>query len=145
MVMRSVVSVRPTVSTLAVNQLTYDTDFSLLAYTRDATLARVLATALRSSVCVSVCLSVTSRSSIETAERIQLTFGKKSSSGISYTVFSGNLGTSNNGFCQFCSNRDQLRNPTLGNRVRATFTCFCCRHNNSTNPRQNRGDTEFGP
>jgi len=56
--MRSVVSVRPTVSTLAVNQLTYDTDFSLLAYPRDATLARVLATALRSSVCVSVCLSV---------------------------------------------------------------------------------------
>jgi len=51
-------------------------------------LARVLAMALCPSVCV--CLSVTSRSSIETAERIELIFGMGASFHPSYTVLTGN-------------------------------------------------------
>jgi len=49
---------------------------------RDDMLVRVLAMAL----CLSVCLSVTSRSSIETGERIELVFGTGASFDISYTV-----------------------------------------------------------
>jgi len=39
------------------------------------------------SVCVCVCLSVTRRSSIETAEGIELAFGIEASFDLSYTVF----------------------------------------------------------
>jgi len=63
-------------------------------------LARVLAMALCLSVClsVSVCvyLSATSRSSIETAERIELVFGTGAFSQHSYTVLKGNSGISKN-------------------------------------------------
>ena len=50
----------------------------IIIYPRDAILALVLAMAL--------CLSVTSRCSIETAERIELGFGKEASFHLSYTV-----------------------------------------------------------
>ena len=53
-------------------------------YQRDAMLARVLAMALRLSVSVTV--SVTSRCSIETVERIWLVFGTGASFRVSYTV-----------------------------------------------------------
>ena len=46
------------------------------------------------SVCVS--LPVTSRSSIETAEQIELVFGTGSSFHLSYTVLKGNWGVSKN-------------------------------------------------
>jgi len=38
------------------------------------------------SVCLSLCLSVTSRSSIQTAERIELVFGMGASFDLSYSV-----------------------------------------------------------
>ena len=50
-------------------------------YPRDAMLARMLAMAL----CLSV--SVTSRCSVETVERIRLVLGKGNSFHLSYTVF----------------------------------------------------------
>jgi len=59
-----------------------------------ATLARVLAIALYSSVCLFVCLSVTSRSSIKTAERIELVFGMEASFHPSYNVLTRNLAIS---------------------------------------------------
>jgi len=49
-------------------------------------LARVLAVAL----CPSVRLSVTSRSSVKTDERIELVFGMGASFHLSYTVLTGN-------------------------------------------------------
>ena len=57
-------------------------------------LARVLAMALCLSDCLSV--SVTSRSSIETAERIELIFGTGASFRLSYTVLKENSGNSKN-------------------------------------------------
>jgi len=73
------------------------TDYFLFIYwyPRDAMLARVLAImALYLSVCLSVCLclflSVTSRCSIETDERIELMFGMRTSFHLSCTVFEGN-------------------------------------------------------
>jgi len=51
-------------------------------YPRDAILARVLTLAL----CLSVCLSVTSRSSVETDERIEPVFGTGASFALSYVV-----------------------------------------------------------
>ena len=57
-------------------------------------LARVLAMALCLSDCLSV--SVTSRSSIETDERIELIFGKGASFHLSYTVLKENSGNSKN-------------------------------------------------
>ena len=59
-------------------------------YPRDAMLARVLAMA----VSVSVCLSVASRCSIETDERIELVLGTGASFRLSYTVLKGNSGIS---------------------------------------------------
>ena len=58
------------------------------SYPRDAMLATVLAMALCLSVCLSVyvvCLSVTSRSSVETTERIKLVFGTGACFYLSYT------------------------------------------------------------
>jgi len=49
-------------------------------------LARVLAMTLCLSVCLSVCLCVTSQSSVETDERIELFFGTGASFDLSYTV-----------------------------------------------------------
>jgi len=57
-------------------------------------LAWVLAVTVTLSVCV--CLSVTSRSSIETAERIELVFGTGVSFHLSYTVLKGISGISKN-------------------------------------------------
>jgi len=48
------------------------------------------------SVCLSVCLSVTSQSSIETTERIELIFGKETSFHLSYTVLKRNSRISKN-------------------------------------------------
>jgi len=56
-------------------------------YPCDAVLASVLAMAL----CLSVCLSVTSRSSINTDERIELAFGMGASVHPSYTVLWGKV------------------------------------------------------
>ena len=55
-------------------------------------LARVIATAL----CPSVCLSVTSRCSIKSGERIYLVSGMGASFDQSYTVFYGNSGNYEN-------------------------------------------------
>ena len=44
------------------------------------------------SVCLSVCLSVTGRSSIETAERIEPVTGTRASVGSSYIVLKGHAG-----------------------------------------------------
>jgi len=57
---------------------------------RDSMLARVLAMTLCLSICLSVWLSVTSRSSIETDQQIELIFGIGASCGMFYSVFSGN-------------------------------------------------------
>jgi len=57
---------------------------------RGAMVAQVLAIAL----CLSVRLSVTSRSSIETDERIKLVFGTEASFRLSYTALKGNSGIS---------------------------------------------------
>jgi len=54
----------------------------LVCYRRDAMLARVLAMALRLTVSV----SVTSRCSVETDERIELVFGMEVSFHLSYTA-----------------------------------------------------------
>jgi len=61
-------------------------------YPLDVMLARLLAMAL----CPSVCLSVTSRSSIETVERIELVFGMRASFHPSCTVLKENSGISKN-------------------------------------------------
>jgi len=68
------------------------TPFQYGLYPRDAMLAQVLAKVL--CPCVSVRLSVTSRSSIETAELIELAFGTGTSSQPYYTALKGNSGTS---------------------------------------------------
>jgi len=57
-------------------------------YQHDAMLARVLAVVL----CLSVSVSVTSRCSIETVERIRLVFGAGASFHLSYIVLQGNWG-----------------------------------------------------
>jgi len=59
-------------------------------YPLDVMLARLLA------AIVSVRLSVTSRSSIETVERIELVFGMRASFHPSFTVLKGNSGISKN-------------------------------------------------
>jgi len=48
-------------------------------------------------LCLSVRLSVTSRCSIETAERIELVFGMRASFNPSYTVLKGNVISKNKG------------------------------------------------
>jgi len=63
-------------------------------YLLDAVLALVLAMALCPSVRRSV--SVKSRSSIETAERIELVFGVGASFHLSYTLLTGNSSVSKN-------------------------------------------------
>jgi len=50
----------------------------------------------RQSVCLSVCLSVTSRSSIEMVERIELVFDKGASFHPPYTVLKESSGISKN-------------------------------------------------
>jgi len=48
------------------------------------------------ALCLSVCLSVTSRSSIKTAERIKLVYGVEAALDSSYTVFEDNSRISKN-------------------------------------------------
>ena len=48
------------------------------------------------SVCLSVSVSVTSRGSVETAERIELVYGMGAPFRLSYTVLKGNSGISKN-------------------------------------------------
>jgi len=55
-------------------------------YPRDSMLARVLVMALCLSVCVGLSVSATSRSSVETAERIGLVFGMGAFFDLSYTA-----------------------------------------------------------
>jgi len=62
---------------------------------------------------VSVCMSVTSRSSIKTDERIELVFGMGASFHPSYTVLKGNLGVSKNLWLLPSGNLSQ--NPDLEN------------------------------
>jgi len=66
----------------------------IIFYPRDAMLARVLAMTLYPSVRLSV--SVKSRSSIETTERIELVFDTGASIHPSYTVLTGNSAISKN-------------------------------------------------
>ena len=55
-------------------------------YPRDSMLARVLVMALCLSVRVGLSVSATSRSSVETAERIRLVFGMGAFFDLSYTA-----------------------------------------------------------
>jgi len=75
-------------------------------------LAQVLAKVL--CPCVSVRLSVTSRSSIETAELIELAFGTGTSSQPYYTALKGNSGTS---FWNFVPNSELYFALALWRRV----------------------------
>jgi len=85
---------------------------------QNMTIARVLAMALCLPACL--CLSVTSRSSIETDERIELVFGLGASFYPSYTVLKGNFGISKNILSLFCPLSLITDKPSLTSLSRIT-------------------------
>ena len=87
---------------------------------QNMTIARVLAMTLCLPACL--CLSVTSRSSIETDERIELVLGLGASFYPSYTVLKGNFGISKNILSLFCPLSLITDKPSLTSLSRITVS-----------------------